>query len=126
MISIARIFGAPLNVPAGSDAFRNSPLYEQAERLIEFGPVTSIEVSDGKRLMAFVNSTFDLVQGQVEMLSEIYDGEESANQLKLIGLGRELLPAKEETEDILGVIVNEISSNQDGIVLRSILEMPAP
>ncbi|HBE67731.1 MAG TPA: hypothetical protein DDW52_06235 [Planctomycetaceae bacterium] len=108
------------NPPSGSDAFRDSDLFERANDLTELRPVITGEISDGNRLIQFARTSLEQLSSEYEELTRELD-EEADNSMDVIA---DLLPTAEEAKDILGVVVTQFYSDDSGIILHSVNELP--
>lgn len=108
------------NPPSGSDAFRDSDLFKRASDLTELRPVITGEISDGNRLIQFARSSLAQISSDYgELVDELdEDADESMNVIA------DLLPTAEEAKDILGAVVTQFYSDDSGIILHSVNELP--
>ncbi|MCA9130356.1 MAG: hypothetical protein KDB22_24880 [Planctomycetales bacterium] len=115
------------NPPRGTAAFRNSELFEQAGRLTEFRPVTTIEVSDGNRVFKTARDALLMMSTQFAADEEVFDDSEDSEMSEtFVDALITLLPDDDEVENILGVVVTELLVDERGLTLHSINELPPP
>jgi hypothetical protein len=114
--------------PALSESLRGGETMKRASQLMPLEPGIMFQVNDNVRLLALQRQA--ILQAldapfTTGPLAEL-DTEEVREGRAVIEKIKELMPSEEELEDILGVGVGHAAVNDEGLILRSATEMPAP
>jgi len=117
--TLEKVLATIRNPPAGDVSWRESDALRQARRLIEMPPGRMFSVSDA----AATGGSLGMLREVVAALEPDDVAEASRD---LLAAGQKLLPTAAEVEGMFGVGASVLRMSDDGLVLESAWEMPAP
>jgi hypothetical protein len=114
------------NPPRGRDALRESELVARASALMELRPSVAFDVTDADRYARAGRAMLASIFDQMELYSQEFDDESEETDLAWIKVARELLPDDDEMENMFGADVSVMEVDQNGVLIRSVNELPPP
>ncbi len=115
------ILSALANPPQGANALRNTPSYERARRLIAPKAGLSYQYSDMGKSAVMIRKMIDTVMSQAAA-----QGDDDLESQKVMALIKQLMPTEKEVEGVFGVGAGQSFLTEGGIVMESLVELPAP
>ncbi len=117
--SLEKTITAIRNPPAGESSLGESSVVRRAGELLPLKPARMFGVSDSTRS----GGTLGMLR---EMAEAMVPEDVSVPYRKLLGDIQKLLPSDEEAEGMFGVGVTLMRTDDTGVTLESVWEMPAP
>ena len=117
--TLEKTLNAIRNPPAGDVSWRESAALRRARRLIDLPPSRMFAVGDSTRTGGMLGTLRDYIE-------VLEPGDLKEESRDLLVAGKKLMPTAAEMEGMFGVGVSVLRMNDDGLVLESAWEMPAP
>lgn len=117
--SLERTLAGIRNPPAGEASLREGDAMRRAGKLLPLGPARMFAVGDTTR-------TGGTLGGLREMAANLEPEDVPDRYRELLAGLKDALPKAAEMEGMFGVSVSTMRMTDDGLVLRSAWEMPAP
>jgi hypothetical protein len=100
------------STPRTDESLRHSPHAVRAAELLPPTPSITYDLTDGAGLMMFANG----------VMQRAFNDPTDADAAKL----RKIWPQEAELQGAIGVSVSAVTLEDDGLVYRSVLELPSP
>lgn len=110
------------NPPALGDSLRGSELMQRAGQLMPLEPGIAFQISDNGRLLPVQREAF-LKGLDIGYAAEAGPGAEQNAIMQKI---KALVPSEEEMQGLMGVSISHATVNENGLILRTASELPAP
>ena len=116
------------NPPAGDDSFRGSEVYQRAAELLDVSSGIACDIVDGNRyavvMRKWILSMFDQIELARGALQQ--DDDSNGEEKKVLEFVKSLMPDEDEVENVLGVGATRYDVSDDGVLMKSVLELPPP
>jgi hypothetical protein len=117
--TLEKVLTAIRNPPAGDVSWRESDSLRRARALLDLPPVRLFAVSDSTQ----TGGSLGVLR---ELVAALEPGDVDEESQDLLAAGQKLLPTAAEMEGMFGVGASVLRMTDDGLVLESAWEMPAP
>ena len=117
--TLEKVLTAIRNPPAGDVSWRESDVLRRARGLIDLAPARMFAVGDA-------TATGGMLGSLREFVAALEPGDVDEDSRKLLAAGQKLLPTAAEMEGMFGVSASVLRMTDDGLVLESAWELPAP
>lgn len=117
--TLDKVLAAIRNPPGGDLSWRESDALRRVRTLVEMPPARMFGVSDASRTGGGLGTLR-------EFLAALQPEDVPAESRDLLAAGQKLLPTAEEMQGMFGVGGTVVRMTDDGLVLESVWEMPAP
>jgi hypothetical protein len=117
--TLEKVLTAIRNPPAGDVSWRESDVLGRARALLNLPPARLFAVGDSTQTGGSLGTLRELV-------AALEPGDVEEDSRELLAAGQKLLPTAAEMEGMFGVGASVLRLTDDGLVLESAWEMPAP
>ena len=117
--TLDQVLTAIRNPPAGDVSWRESDALRRARGLLDLPPARLFAVGDARQTGGALGTLRDYV-------AALEPGDVDEESQDLLAAGQKLLPTAAEMEGMFGVGASVLRMTDDGLVLESAWEMPAP
>jgi hypothetical protein len=117
--TLDKVLTAIRNPPAGDVSWRESDSLRRARALLDLPPARMFAVGDATQTGGALGTLRDYV-------AALEPGDVEKASRELLAAGQKLLPTAAEMEGMFGVGASVLRMTDDGLVLESAWEMPAP
>lgn len=117
--TLEKVLTAIRNPPAGDVSWRESDALRRARGLLELPPARMFAVGDA-------SVTGGMLGSLREFVAALEPGDVEEGSRELLAAGQKLLPTADEMKGMFGVSGSVLRLTDDGLVLESAWEMPAP
>lgn len=125
---VEQVLAALRSPPALAQSLRGSATYARAAQLLPLEPGLAFQMNDNARVLPMQRTVFlQALEAPFNSgpLAEI-ESEEINEARALVEKIKELVPTEAELEGILGVGVGHAAVSDQGLIIRTATEMPAP
>ncbi|MEK6248557.1 MAG: hypothetical protein N2C12_10290, partial [Planctomycetales bacterium] len=113
------------NFPTGEDALRESKLYSQVDAMLDIPDAQHFMIEDASRYLKMAGQAAKQMLDQAKR-SARYGGESAKQIVQQMEEFQAVVPSDEELEDTLGAAGGYAVVNDDGVVIKYAIELPAP
>ncbi len=117
--TLEKVLTAIRNPPAGDVSWRESDSLRRARGLLDLPPARMFAVGDA-------TATGGMLGSLREFVAALEPGDVDEDSRELLAAGQKLLPTADEMKGMFGVSASVLRMTDDGLVLESAWEMPAP
>lgn len=117
--TLEKVLTSIRNPPAGDVSWRESDSLRRARGLLELPPARMFAVGDA-------SATGGTLGSLREFVAALEPGDVDEDSRELLAAGQKLLPTADEMKGMFGVSASVLRMTDDGLVLESAWEMPAP
>ena len=117
--TLEKVLTSIRNPPTGEVSWRESAVLQRARGLIDLPPARMFAVGDA-------SATGGILGSLREFVAALEPGDVERESRELLAAGQKLLPTAAEMDGMFGVSATVLRMTDDGLVLESAWEMPAP
>ena len=117
--TLEKVLTSIRNPPAGDVSWRESDSLRRARGLLDLPPARMFAVGDA-------SVTGGMLGSLREFVAALEPGDVEEDSRELLAAGQKLLPTADEMRGMFGVSTSVLRLTDDGLVLESAWEMPAP
>ena len=117
--TLEKVLNSIRNPPEGDVSWRESETLRRARGLVDLSPARMFAVGDA-------SATGGMLGSLREFVAALEPGDVEEDSRELLAAGQKLLPTAAEMEGMFGVSASVLRMTDDGLVLESAWELPAP